>query len=508
MISAPERQIFYQAMLSRDRRFDGCFFAAVTTTGVYCRPICPAPKPKIKNVRFYSTSAGAERDGFRPCKRCRPDAAPGTPIWSGASTTVSRALQLIHSGYLDEHSVQQLGALLGLSDRQLRRLFKSHLGASPHAVALTRRLDFARKLIDETQLSMTDIAFTSGFESIRRFNDAVKKRFGQSPTDLRETVKKTKTGNGNKNLMVLHLPFRPPLDWPALLSYLKARQIKGVEVIAGKRYCRSIVMREITKDGKITEQHGVFTVTMPDRASHLELTLQISGINNLMNIVHRVRRIFDLEADPLFIFNHLKKDPGLSPIISSFPGFRIPGGWDNFEIALRTIIGQQVSIPAANTITGRLVQRYGTPIHDSFIPGITHLFPGPETLANADLKGIGLPIKRAGTIRVLAAKIANKEIVLEGMVNTESVKAQLMKIPGIGQWTTEYIAMRALREPDAFPATDLALTRELKEMSQQAECLNREIKRPDIWRPWRAYAAVALWKNYSHKATQRNLHLK
>jgi AraC family transcriptional regulator of adaptative response / DNA-3-methyladenine glycosylase II len=504
MISAQERQIFYQAMLSRDRRFDGCFFVAVTTTGVYCRPICPAPKPKIKNVVFYSSSAGAEYAGFRPCKRCRPDASPGTPIWSGTSATVSRALQLINSGYLDEHCVQRLGALLGISDRQLRRLFKSHLGASPHAVALTRRLDFARKLIDETHLSMTDIAFTSGFESIRRFNDAVKKRFGESPSDLRQAVKKTKTGNGNKNRMVLHLPFRPPLDWPALLSYLKARQINGIEAIDKNRYCRSIRMKEKTRDKKITGLHGVFMVTMPDQASHLELTLQISGTDNLMNIVHRVRRIFDLEADPLFIFNHLKKDPGLSPIISSFPGFRIPGGWDNFEIAIRTIIGQQVSIRAANTITGRLVQRYGTPIHDSFIPGITHLFPTPETLAAADLAGIGLPGKRAGTIRALAAKIADKEIVLEGIVNTESIKTQLMKIPGIGQWTTEYIAMRALREPDAFPATDLALKRELKEMSQQAECLNRDINRPDIWRPWRAYAAVVLWRNYSHKDTQRN----
>jgi AraC family transcriptional regulator of adaptative response / DNA-3-methyladenine glycosylase II len=486
-------------MLSRDRRFDGCFFAAVTTTGVYCRPICPAPKPRIKNVVFYSTSAGAESDGFRPCKRCRPDASPGTPTWTGTSATVSRALQLINSGYLDENCVQQLGALFGVSDRQLRRLFKSHLGASPHAVALTRRLDFARKLIDETHLAMTDIAFTSGFESIRRFNDAVKKRFGESPTDLRQAIKKTKTGNGNKNLMVLRLPFRPPLDWPALLSYLKARQINGVEVIDKNRYCRPIGMREKTRDGEITEHYGIFMVTMPDRVSHLELTLQISGTNNLMNIVHRVRRIFDLEADPLFIFNHLKKDPGLSPIISSFPGIRIPGGWDNFEIAIRTIIGQQVSIRAANTITGRLVQRYGTPVHDSFIPGITHRFPTPETLATADLAGIGLPAKRAGTIRLLAAKIAGEEIVLEGIVNTESIKTQLMKIPGIGQWTTEYIAMRALREPDAFPAADLALKRELKEMSQQAEGLNRPINRPGIWRPWRAYAAVALWRNYSRK---------
>jgi AraC family transcriptional regulator of adaptative response / DNA-3-methyladenine glycosylase II len=480
MTSAEDREMFYQAMLSRDHRFDGCFFVGVTTTGVYCRPICPAPKPKLENVVFYSSAAGAETDGFRPCKRCRPDASPGTPIWSGTSAAVSRALQLIDNEFLDSHNVRELGDVLGVGDRQLRRLFKTHLGASPHAVALTRRLDFARKLIDETNLSMTDTAFASGFESIRRFNDAVKKRFGESPSDLRKAARKSQIDNGSKNRMVLQLPFRPPLDWQRLLSYLKARQITGVEVIDKNRYCRSI------HNGK---NHGFFMVTSSEKDSHLELTLQIDDTAGLMGIVRRVRRIFDLGADPMFITRHLMKDPGLAPIISSFPGLRIPGGWDNFEIAVRTVIGQQISIRAANTITRRLVQRYGTPVNNSFIPGITHVFPTARALASADLTGLGIPGKRAGTISALASKVANEEIVLEGIVQLEPVKTGLMQIPGIGPWTVEYIAMRALREPDAFPAADLALKRELQEMDL----------RPDIWRPWRAYAAMYLWKNYAEK---------
>jgi AraC family transcriptional regulator of adaptative response / DNA-3-methyladenine glycosylase II len=484
-----DREMFYQAMLSRDRRFDGRFFVGVTTTGVYCRPICPAPKPKFENVVFYPTAAGAESDGFRPCKRCRPDTSPGTPVWSGPSASVSRALQLIENGFLDSNNVQQLGETLGVGDRQLRRLFRAHLGASPHAVALTRRLDFARKLIDETNLSMTDVAFASGFESIRRFNDAVKKRFGESPSDLRRYARKNQIDNGSKNRMVLQLPFRPPLDWQALLSYLKARQISGVEVIENNHYCRSI------RKGK---NHGVIKVTLSEKDSHLELTLQINDMTGLMNTVQRVRRIFDLGADPMYITDHLKKDPELSPIIASSPGLRIPGGWDNFEIAVRTVIGQHISIQAANTITRRLVQRYGTPIRNSFIPGITHLFPSPQVIATADLAGIGLPEKRARTLLTLASKVAKGEIVLEGMVHPGVVKSRLMQIPGIGAWTTEYIAMRALREPDAFPAADLAIKRELQEMSSRPVTHPHlgETNRPDIWRPWRAYAAMYLWKSH------------
>jgi AraC family transcriptional regulator of adaptative response / DNA-3-methyladenine glycosylase II len=490
MIGAKEQDIYYQAMLSRDARFDGRFFAGVTTTGIYCRPICPAPKPKLENVVFYLSSAGAESHGFRPCKRCRPDASPGTPDWIGPSAIVSRALTLINNGYLDSNSVQQLGETLGRGERQLRRLFKKHLGASPLAVAITRRLDFARKLIDETNISMTDVAFTSGFESIRRFNDALKKRFGETPTELRKTARNNRTGNGHKNRITLHLPYRPPMDWSALLSYLKARQIPGVEKIDKNRYSRSI---------QLAKTSGVILVTPSSRDCHLALTLQIHSPTELMTMVRRVCRIFDLGADPMFITNHLQKDPGLFSIVSAFPGLRVPGGWDNFEIAVRTIVGQQVSIQAANTITGRLVREYGTPMENSFIPGIAYLFPTPDVLAAADLGAIGMPAKRARTLNILASKVAKGEIILEGTADIESIKGDLLKLPGIGKWTTEYIAMRALREPDAFPAGDLALKRELQGMSNQAEDDYRGINRPQVWRPWRAYAAMYLWKKHANK---------
>jgi AraC family transcriptional regulator, regulatory protein of adaptative response / DNA-3-methyladenine glycosylase II len=489
--------VFYQAMLSRDSRFDGLFFVGVTSTGIYCRSICPAPKPKFKNVRFYSSSAGAESAGFRPCKRCRPDASAGTPIWSGASKTVSRALELIGNGYLDEHNVAELGAGLDISDRQLRRLFKTYLGASPNAIALTRRLDFARKLIDETQLSMTDIAFNSGFESIRRFNDAVKKRFSHSPSDLRELAKNLNSHNNNKNKITLRLPFRPPLNWHIMLNYFKGRQIQGVEVIDDNSYSRSIRFKGNSGNGKRIVHQGILSVTLPAQGSFLELTLHVHSVIDLMKIVYRVRRIFDLEADPIFIADNLKRDPALNSLVTDLPGLRVPGGWSHFEIAVRTIIGQQVSISGANTVTARIVQRFGEAVDASFVPGITHFFPTASRLANADLSGIGMPGKRMETIKTLSSKVASGEIDLEQVGNAEAIKVQLMKLPGIGDWTTQYIAMRALREPDAFPASDLALKRELKEMSLTAT--EKNIKRPEIWRPWRAYAAMYLWKKYGEQ---------
>lgn len=477
MFNEKDREIFYEAMLSRDGRFDGRFFVGVKTTGVYCRPICPAPKPKFENVRFYYTAAGAETHGFRPCKRCRPDASPGTPAWSGTSATVSRALHSINDGFLDSHGVEELGDALGIGDRQLRRLFKTHLGASPHAVALTRRLDFARKLIDETNLPMTETAFASGFESIRRFNDAVKKRFGENPSDLRESARKSRRGSVGKNGITLKLPFRPPLDWYSLLRYLKGRQTAGIEVIENEKYCRSI------RGGK---SHGIIIVTRSETGDNLELTFQIDDTVGLMDIVRRVRRIFDLEADPMCIESHLMKDPKLLPIVSASPGLRIPGGWDNFEIAVRAVIGQQISIQAANTITARLVERCGTPIEDSPVLGITHLFPLPSDIVSNELAGIGLPGKRVETLLVLSSRVANGEIRLDGVVHPDPVKDRLMEIPGIGRWTAEYIAMRGLREPDAFPASDLALKRMIKDMSLH----------PETWSPWRAYAAMHLWNQY------------
>jgi AraC family transcriptional regulator, regulatory protein of adaptative response / DNA-3-methyladenine glycosylase II len=474
MMKEKEREMFYYALQSRDGRFDGRFFVGVKTTGIYCRPICPAPTPMLRNIEFYRTAAGAEAEGFRPCKRCRPDASPGTPVWSGTSATVSQALQLIGNGYLDGHNVAELGETLGVGDRQLRRLFKNHLGASPNAVALTRRLDFARKLIDETTLPMTEIAFASGFESIRRFNDAVKKRFDENPSELRLKARKTRKGNGDKNRISLELPYRPPLNWQALLSYLKGRGTGGVELIEDNSYLRSI------RTGK---SHGFIEVKPSKKESHLTLTLQVDDTAGLMEIVRRVRRIFDLDADLMCITDHLKKEPALLKVISSNPGLRVPGGYDNFEIAVRTVVGQHISVRAASTVTGRLVQRCGSEIENSCVPGITHLFPEPGEIMAADLSGSGLTGKRIETLQQLASRVVDGTIRLEGVVHPEPVKRRLMEVPGIGRWTAEYIAMRALREPDAFPDTDLVLKRIVKEKALKTEAL----------RPWRAYAAIYLW---------------
>jgi AraC family transcriptional regulator, regulatory protein of adaptative response / DNA-3-methyladenine glycosylase II len=486
--------LLYQAMLSRDRRFDGLFFAAVTTTGVYCRPICPAIKPKFENVVFYPSAAGAETAGFRPCKRCRPDTAPGTPIWSGTSSAVSRALQLIEEGFLDSGDVVQLADCLHMGDRQLRRLFQEHLGASPHAIALTRRLDFARKLIDETTMPMTEIAFASGFESIRRFNDAIKKRFDQNPSELRNHSRTSLPDVPHHHRMTLLLPFRPPLDWTSLLYYLKGREIAGVEVvdIENNRYYRSI---------RLEHSQGVMMVTPAKKEGHLELTLEIKNTADLMEIVRRVSRQFDLSADPLFINQYLAQDPSLVDIITAYPGLRVPGGWDNYEIAIRTILGQQISIAGANTVTARLVSYCGDQAAPSFQSGITHYFPTPSTIAALtvpQLAKIGMPGKRAETLILLSEKIASKKIQIEGVIHGESVKRSLLDIPGIGPWTVEYISMRALREPDAFPATDLALKRELADLATDLAA-PKKMKRPDCWRPWRSYAAIYLWKKYATK---------
>ena len=502
MTVTTDNEIFFQAILSRDRRFDGRFFTAVLTTGIYCRPICPAPTPKFRNVTFYSTAAGAETAGFRPCKRCRPDASPGTPMWNGSSETVSRALQMIDVGFLDVNSVEELASEFGMSDRQLRRLFKNHLGASPNAIALTRRLDFARKLIDETGLPMTDVAFESGFESIRRFNDAVKKRFDRSPTQLRNMTGSAAPVVSDARRMILHLPFRPPLDWETLLGYLKGRRTEGVETIDGKNYIRSIRTPHEPGNPGDYDRSGLIRVGPSPKEAHLELEIVSHNHKALMNIVRRVRRIFDLGADPMFVTRHLLKDPGLKQVVSSFPGLRIPGGWNNFELAIRTIIGQQVSIAGANTITRRLVERCGEPVGNIRFPGITHLFPTPTAIASANLEKLGIPGKRAETLKILAERVANKELLLDGSMQPEKVKEKLMQVPGIGNWTTQYIAMRALREPDAFPGSDLALKREVEKIALNHPLpgnvqFENPAQRPEFWRPWRSYAAVYLWKQYS-----------
>ena len=481
-----DAQACYRALQSRDARFDGRFFVAVKTTGVYCRPVCTARTPRRENCTFLPCAAAAAEAGYRPCLRCRPEASPGTPAWQGTSATVSRALRLIGQGALDEGSVATLAGRLGVGERHLRRLFLEHLGASPLSVAQTRRLLFAKKLLNETRLPISAIAFASGFSSIRRFNDAVRKTWDRTPRELRGTPSPSEEPSPT---LVLRLPFRPPLAWPALLSYLAFRAIPGVETVSAGRYTRSI------RDG---DARGTVDVERPDGENHLVATLRLPGPAAIIRVSDRLRRIFDLSADPTRIDEHLSRDRMLRPRIRAHPGLRVPGAWDGFELAVRAILGQQVSVRGATTLAGRIASAYGEKL-PGLPPGPSEgpddrpslVFPSAEALVDVDPAAVGLTGARATTISSLARAVVEERIDLEGGVELEENVARLCALPGIGEWTAHYIAMRAMREPDAFPASDLGLRKAVG--GGESVPARVVAERAEGWRPWRAYAALHLW---------------
>ncbi len=468
----------YRAMASRDRRFDGRFIIGVKTTGIYCRPGCPARTPRRESVAFFGCAAAAERAGLRACLRCRPDASPGSPAQVGTPTTVRRALRLIGDGALDLAGVDALAARLGVGARHLRRLFDEHLGASPIAIAQTQRVHFARKLIEETGLPMTEIASDAGFSSIRRFNDALRSAFGRTPGELRKSAR---AGRGDPDRLVLRLPFRPPLDWEALLGFLAPRAIPGVEAVSGGAYMRSVELGSSAGTISVRKSPG----PRGDRGDHLGLEIRRRGPADLFSLVARVRRLFDLDADPVAIEAHLGTSELLAPLVKAHPGLRAPGAWDGFELAVRAILGQQITVKGATTLAGRLVRGLGAPV-ETGIEGLTHLFPGPERLVDADLSSLGLTASRAASIRALA------RAVLSGLSFEGEEIGGLMRLQGVGAWTAQYIAMRAGREPDAFPAGDLVLRRRA---SPSGEALTQaRLEALSLaWRPFRAYAALHLW---------------
>ena len=465
-----------RARLSRDPRFDGKFFIGVVGSMVYCRPICPAPTAKEKNCRYFATAAAASEAGFRPCLRCRPECSPGTPAWLGTSNTVSRALRLIGESGLEDGGVESLAERLGVGSRHLRRLFLRHLGATPMAVAQTRRLHFAKKLIDETRLPMGQIAMASGFGCVRRFNAAIRKVYKRTPTQIRRLVRQK--GTPSENQYRFRLNFRPPYHWEGALSYLAARATPGVEAVQNGCYRRTI---------SLNGGDGYFEVSLDAEHDALVARIEFGDPQLLFFIVERVRAMFDLNADWATIVRTLKPDPSLAPAMDTDPGLRVPGSWNGFELTIRAILGQQVTVKGATALAGRLAARFGKPFAGP--PGLTHLFPTPEVLADANLGGIGLTGARAETIRALARAVASGKIDFEGVVDTETFLQRLCEVPGIGKWTAQYVAMRALREPDAFPSSDLGLLRALKLKSY------RDLEsRAEAWRPWRAYAAMYLWR--------------
>jgi AraC family transcriptional regulator, regulatory protein of adaptative response / DNA-3-methyladenine glycosylase II len=480
----PDKATCYRALESRDSRFDGLIYVGVKSTGIYCRPVCPARTAKYENCTFYGSAAAAQEAGYRPCLRCRPETAPEFASWRGTSNTVSRALALIGDGALDGEgkSVDALAARLGVGERQLRRLFLQHLGASPIAVAQTRRVLFAKQLIHDTDLSMTEVASAAGFNSLRRFNEVFKELFERPPRALRRrsVADRADATSGT----VLRVRYRPPYDWEAMLGFLSARAIPGVEAVEGGRYRRTIEV-----GGKV----GVVEVShLPKRESFV-VTIHFPVVQALPAIVNRVRRLFDLGADVETIDGHLSTDRNLAPWVRQRPGLRAPGGWDGFELAVRAVLGQQVRVGAARQLAGQLVEKHGRPLPKSFaeFSGLTHTFPTATRIASATKIGLGMPAARLNTLRAVARAVADDPDMFRPSGTTEEAIERLRAIPGVGEWTAQYIALRAIREVDAFPGSDVGLLRGAEKVFGEAATPKELVSRAEAWRPWRAYAASA-----------------
>lgn len=480
----PDREICYRALESRDPRFDGLLFVGVVSTGIYCRPVCPARTPKFANCRFFASAAAAQEAGFRPCLRCRPETAPDLASWRGTSNTVSRALALINDGALDGAAgVEALAGRLGIGERQLRRLFIQHLGASPIAVAQTRRVLFAKHLIHETQMPMTEIALASGFGSIRRFNETFQALFKRPPSALR---RKSQVKISPEAGVTLRLRYRAPYDWDSMLEHLAPRAIPGVEVVENGVYYRTVQIGTFT--GSIEVNH------MPQRQS-LGVTIRFPNLQSLPAIVARVRRLFDIGADIETIDEHLSRDPLLAPLVAKRPGLRAPGGWDGFELAVRAVLGQQISVAAARRLLGQLVALHGQPVtNDSLThPALSHVFPVAEQLAIAPSIGLAIPGARQASLQDLAKAASTDANLFRPFGTIEQAIARLREIRGVGEWTAQYIALRALRETDAFPASDLGLLRGAALVDGARSTSANLLTRSESWRPWRAYAAQHLW---------------
>ncbi|MEU4404529.1 AlkA N-terminal domain-containing protein [Streptosporangium sp. NPDC023963] len=457
----------YRAVAARDARFDGRFYTAVTSTRIYCRPICPARTPSTRNVRFYRHAASAEAAGFRPCKRCRPELSPGDPGWDHRGDLVGRALRLIDEGVADDGGMTRLAGRLHITGRHLHRLFTSEIGVGPLAVARTKRLLLAKQLLTETGLPIVDVAFASGFGSVRQFNATMKDTYGFTPGELRATTGGRPGTCGDALTLRLHR--REPYDAATLMRFLAARAIPGLERADDTSYSRAV-------------PGG--TITLTPGPGHVRLDVSVDDTRRLARIVARCRRLLDLDADPEAISAALGAT-SLGPLVAARPGLRVPGAWDGFEVAVRAVIGQQISVAGARTILGRVAARAGRPTGGQ---ELTHLFPSAEELAEADLDGLGLTGRRVATLKDLATRVAGGEIDLDGAQEPAEAVAGLLEVPGIGPWTSGYIALRALRDPDAWPGGDLGLRRAMA-------CLGIPESHIERWRPWRAYAALHLWSS-------------
>jgi AraC family transcriptional regulator of adaptative response / DNA-3-methyladenine glycosylase II len=492
----------WRAVEARDARFAGRFVLGVVTTGIYCRPGCPARLPARRNVRFFAHPAAAEGAGFRACLRCRPDRAPSATATNGTSATVARALRLIGEGALDGVTLDQFASRLGVTDRWLRELFEQQLGASPSAVARTRRVHFARHLLEQTALPLPDVAAASGFASARRLHAAVRASFRCAPSALRARGARSNGasgdhGNGSSpapsldDAIELSLPARPPFDAAALLEFFGRRAVPGVEHASAHAYARSV---------RAGAARGTIELRPEPGQPRVRLIVRGVGAEALLGLASRAARLFDLDADVVGIAAHLRRDPALAHLPHT--GVRLPGVWDPFEAGVRAMIGQQISVAAARTLLGRLVRACGEPLEVP-IDGITHLFPDAAAVAAADLGGVGLPRARAASLRRFAEAVASGELNWNAITDLDGAVAALTRLPGIGPWTAHYVAMRGLGEPDAFPAGDLGVRQALAR-GGPLPSEKETHARAERWRPWRAYAALALWQHPAPPVNHRD----
>ncbi len=476
----------YRAVQSKDARFDGWFVTAVLTTRIYCRPSCPVRPPFARNVRFYPTAAAAQRAGFRACKRCRPDASPGSPEWNVRGDVVARTMRLIADGTVDREGVGGLAAHLGYTTRQLERLLQAEVGAGPLALARAQRAQTARVLIETTELPFGDVAFAAGFSSIRQFNDTVRLVFESTPTELRKRAALRSPSDPNSAGAVwLRLPVRTPFAYEGVFGHLSAGTVPGCEEVRDGAYRRSLRL-----------PHGSAVVTLAPAVDHVRCQLVLDDFRDLTTAIARCRRLLDLDADPEAVVDALAGDSELARVVKKAPGQRIPRTVDEAELAVRAVLGQQVSTKAARTHAGRLVAAYGRPVHD---PGgaLTHTFPSVEQLTEIDPIHLTVPEARQKTLDALVAGLADGSVVLDAGSDWESARTQLLALPGIGPWTAEVIAMRALGDPDAFPASDLGLRLAAKQLGLPTD-QRRLIERSARWRPWRSYATQHLWTTLEH----------
>ncbi|MDT0202887.1 AlkA N-terminal domain-containing protein [Nocardioides sp. AE5] len=482
-----DREACYQAVRSRDRRFDGVFYTAVHTTGIYCRPSCPARTPAIQNVAFHPSAAAAQAAGFRACKRCLPDATPGSPAWDVAADVAGRAMRLVNDGVVEREGVDGLAGRLGYSTRHLNRLLTEQLGAGPLALARARRARTARVLIETTRMGFADIAFASGFASVRQFNETIREVYASSPTQLRGRRGGVRAPDGHVRM---RLAVRTPFAGAALLDFLAARAVPGVEHVAGTAYARTL---------RLPHGPGAVSLDLVDHGGSggvamVQATFWLTDLRDTGAAVERVRRLLDADCDPVAVDEQLGADPVLGASVARTPGLRVPGVVDGDEIAFRAVLGQQISVARARDLAGAITAQWGEQV-DAPVPGLTHLFPDAATFAGlgeaAEAGELRMPRARARSLVALGAALAGGSVRLDRGTPRDDVRAALLALPGIGPWTADYVAMRALGDPDVFLPTDLVVRRATQALAGRADPRIAA----EAWRPWRSYALMHLWRS-------------